>query len=84
VRIEHLREGTQSDNSRDMVQRGRHYQPGLKGARHPNSKLTEDDVRETRRRFSSGATLGELAEVFGVSRDNIGLIVRRKAWRHVS
>lgn len=47
------------------------------------AKVTEDDVREIRRLAALGITQREIAERFGVTRANIGLIVSRRNWVHV-
>jgi hypothetical protein len=56
----------------------------LRGAAHPNARLSEDAVREIRRRRASGVTLAVIAAEFGVSMVLVSLIYRRKAWRHVA
>jgi hypothetical protein len=55
-----------------------------RGEAHVNAKLTADDVREIRRRYAEGGVAyKQLAEAFAVTASVIGLIVRRKSWRHV-
>lgn len=71
--------GTKADNNADMVAKGRQY----RGERHHASKLTEDDVREIRRRFAQGETQTAIAADYGVSGVNVGSIVRRAIWREV-
>jgi hypothetical protein len=51
------------------------------GERHPNAKLTLDDVLSIRRLARYGATYRSIASVFGVSHANVGYIVRGEAWR---
>ena len=71
---------TQGDNQRHA------YETGLKGRgeRHGNAKLTEEQVREIRRRFDAGGvTQTALAGQYGVSQPLIGGIVRRKTWTHI-
>jgi hypothetical protein len=56
-----------------------------KGAAHSNAKLTRGDVRQIRKLYKTGDhTQAELGEMFGVSQPNIGYIVRREHWKHVS
>jgi hypothetical protein len=50
------------------------------GPRHPNAKLTSDDVFAIRLMGRYGATHRSLATAFGVSHANIGYVVRRRAW----
>lgn len=76
----HLRFATQAENIKDMWEKGR----GCCGESVHNSKLTDDDVREIRRRYKKriyGAP--RLAEEFGVSRTTIWKIVNGKKWTHV-
>lgn len=83
VNIDHLFPGTNADNMRDMASKGR---AGVKlGEAHHRARLTAEQVAEMRRRFDAGeATPAQLAADFGTSPDNVRLIVRRKAWRHVA
>ena len=48
-----------------------------------NAKLTEDDVRDVRRRFKEGSTYREIADDYGVTRENIEMVVKRITWKHV-
>lgn len=47
------------------------------------AKLQTGDVMEIRRLYKSGTRQPELAEMFGVSHQNIHSIVTRKSWRHL-
>src|SRR5690348_11100206 len=49
VNPDHLFIGTQLDNMRDMVSKGRWRPSGVMGESHGNSKLSEADVTEMRR-----------------------------------
>ena len=53
-----------------------------RGARHPRTHLTEDDVR-TIRAYPSAVTHLHIASVYGVSDETIRAIRLRKSWRHV-
>ena len=56
----------------------------LKGEKHPQSKLTENEIRRIRASYYGGNyNQRELAEMFGVKRCTISGIVTRKTWRHV-
>lgn len=74
----HLFLGTQRDNSRDMVAKGRH--PDRRGERNPNAKLTAADVRAIRRRWPREKQI-DLAREFGVKRHAILAIVHRRKWQ---
>lgn len=76
----HLRWATRKENMLDKRRDGTHPE----GERHGSAKLTEQDVREIRE-FASihGAEQTYLAELYGVSKSAICLIVSRKNWSHV-
>jgi len=58
--------------------------PGaLRGEKQPAAKLTEDGVREIRRRYRRGASISELARDFEVSRPTIRSVLLAKTWAHV-
>ncbi len=83
----------------DRINNESHYEPGncrwttweqqmlnrrsIRGERHPNAKLTVDDVSSIRRLARSGVTYRANASVFGVSSANVGYIVRGEAWREL-
>ena len=69
----HLRLGTQSDNIRDMDNRGR------RGDSHTNSKLTEEQALEIRTNVRL-ETQRELGIRFGISKSTVGQIIRRETW----
>jgi DNA-directed RNA polymerase specialized sigma subunit len=55
----------------------------LSGKRHPNSKLTEKEVKLIRLLYGTDLTQKELASMFGVSRSSIDAIVNRRTWRDI-
>jgi hypothetical protein len=79
----HLRWGTNTDNMRDMVSRGRavDWAGRREGAKNPNAKLTEDDVRNIR---ASALRTPEMAANYGVSEWAINAIKARRTWRNVA
>ncbi len=79
VNADHLQLGTHSDNHADMVSKLRHNH----GERSYFAKLTEEQVREIRRR-SKGTSQGDLAESYGVSRQTIARIISRETWKYVT
>jgi DNA invertase Pin-like site-specific DNA recombinase len=54
-----------------------------RGERHGRSKLTETNVREIRTLRAGGRSMRSLAREFGVTRQSIQAIIRRKTWKHV-
>jgi len=80
----HLFLGTKADNNQDKMLKGRHKPiPGWKGEENPNSKLTDLQVEEIRRRYKwrgkNGNDLKGLSQEFGVTFQTIGAIVNRKS-----
>lgn len=56
----------------------------LKGEKHPNSKLSEDDVREIRARYIRGKVFQkEIAALFGVHTALVSQIVNNRIWTHI-
>ena len=77
----HLRTGTQTDNMRDMIGRGRSWQP--KGVTNSKAKLSESDVLDIRRRCAGGEKRVPVAKLYGVTRSTVSRIVSLKTWAHI-
>ncbi|MBL7132878.1 MAG: HNH endonuclease [Phycisphaerae bacterium] len=90
VRPDHLFLGTKQDNSTDMARKRRagavvHPERMPRGEASGAAKLTAESVRGIRRLYAVGAANQyELAARFGVSQPAIGMIVRRRNWRHIA
>lgn len=70
---------TPQENMDDRERHGR----TAKGERQHSAKLTNEQVREMRRRRKEGAKLATLAADFGVTFSTVGKIVSGKSWRHI-
>ena len=55
-----------------------------RGERNGQAKLTDDDVREIRRRVAAGALQKDVAAMFGVQKMQVSRIVRGERWSHVT
>jgi hypothetical protein len=75
----HLEIGTQHENVKDMVNRGR-SSIGIKHGRH---KLTDIQVLEILKLRASGEKIINLAKKFHVSNGTISLIANKKTWRNI-
>lgn len=77
VNPSHLTVGTQQDNVRDMVQKGR---------RVANTRLTEEQVRDIYNRAHSGprGICTQLAQEYGLSLAQVSHIKRGRRWPHVT
>jgi len=71
VRPDHLFLGTQADNIRDMVEKGRHWTP-----------LTEEDVCSIRQHLANGMKQRDIAKIFAVDQKSIWNIAHGKTWAH--
>lgn len=81
VNPDHLFLGTQSDNIRDCVSKGRHAAP--KGERHLKAKLSDAQIPEIVRRIACGESQGEVARDLGLSQGAISAMLHCRTWRHV-
>ena len=87
VNPEHLFLGTALDNSRDMVAKGRYCRDPERfrktvrtRAERGYFKLTEDDVREIRRKRPPSS---EIVVRYGVDRSTANMVLRGATWKHV-
>lgn len=94
VRPDHLFLGTAQDNMTDKVAKGRqakgdrhgmrvHPETRARGEHQGNSKLTNEQAREIRRRRLSGESRKAIAMEFGVSPKLVYQIALGEIWTHV-
>ena len=81
VRPDHLFLGTQADNIKDMLKKGR-WKPKL-GENHPSSKLKVKDVYKIRQLHVDGIKRDEIAERFNIAISTVEGIIYRTRWRHI-
>ncbi len=81
VNPDHLFLGTGVENTLDRHKKGR--DAPQTGSLNHNSKISEEDVLEIRRRYSSGETQIQIALEFGISRPCVSIVVNRKTWTHL-
>jgi hypothetical protein len=94
VRPDHLFLGSHQDNMDDAKLKGR-FQSGdmnpsrrnpdrLSRGEHHTAKLTEEQVRQIRARYTPGyGHLTVLGREYGVTPDAIKFIVTRRNWKHI-
>lgn len=82
VNPSHLFLGTNLDNVRDMVKKGRQSHPI--GEANGRSKITEKDVIKIYKMYDSGKyKQNEIAEIFGLAECSITFILTGKSWNHL-
>lgn len=82
-RLDNLCWGTPSQNQLDSVFHGTNSPPLLKGEGHPNSIVTELQVREIHQRASSGERPESLAVEFNVCVGTVYAICSGATWAHL-
>lgn len=78
-RADNLRWDTRPGNMADKLVHGTMYQ----GTRHDRAKVSEDQVRSIRSRWTAGETQISLASAYGLAQSQIGRICRRESWKHL-
>lgn len=77
--LANLHWGTPDENDADMRGHAR-----KKGERHHAAVLTDDMVREIRKRAASGEVHQRIADSLGIARRNVGRVADGSRWGHVS
>ena len=76
----HLELGTNDDNMKDRLARGRY----AVGSAHAKTTLIEDQVISIRREYALGsATYASLATQYGISKPSVADIIKRRVWKHI-
>ena len=80
----HLFAGTNLDNVRDKVKKGRCYTGNQKGENNGASKLSDTQVSKIRELYNSGKyTTLKLGEMYNVNRSTISYIINNKTYKHL-
>ena len=78
INPDHLYIGTNTDNMRDVVERGRQ-----RGSNNTFSKLTEENVIDIKKRLAKKERHASIAEIYGVKCSTISNIATQGKWSHV-
>ena len=110
VNPNHLFLGTNEDNHKDKLRKGRqakgersgprlhpermrrgdnhpcrqHPERMAHGENHVCAKLTDNEVKDIRRRCVNGEYQDKVAADYGLNQSTVSNIVRRKTWKHLS
>lgn len=79
----HLFLGTHADNMRDMGDKGRHGCRGRNGTKHPQAKLSDEDVYDIRARRDAGENSRVIARDYPISCGAVRGIGNRRSWKHL-
>lgn len=78
----HLFLGTPRDNTQDMIAKGRRGYGGHPGELHPKARITAEDARSIRERFSAGnESCTALGGAFGLHKNTVIQIIRGEIWK---
>ncbi len=85
VNPEHLSAGTPRENIQYMVKCKRRVEYDRRGSDNPRAKIDEQDVIAIRSAVVAGdMTLKAIGHFFGISKTQVGHIVKGKTWSHVA
>jgi len=80
INPKHLFLGTARDNAQDRQNKGRTVLPDVKGENHPNSRLTENDIRNIR---TSGLSNEKLSKIYKLKNKYVQQIKNHERWTNV-
>lgn len=79
--LDNLRWGTRASNTADRFRDG----TVLRGVDNGYARLTEEAVRQIRKRYADGGTtMRQLADLYGVGVTAVYMVIHRATWRHVA
>lgn len=79
INVEHLFLGTNADNVKDKMSKGRHK--SLAGEAHPKTSITKDQVLELRALRKQGVRVYDLSLKFNVSESTVYHICSKYTWK---
>lgn len=83
VNPDHLYIGTAADNTQDALEADAWEENRLRGSAIGNSKLSEEQVREIKRRCNNGESQKSVSEDYPVSHSTVNQIMTGNRWTHV-
>lgn len=76
VNPKHLFIGSQADNCRDMLRKGRQVAPTRNDGNHPQTRIASAHVQTVQDMYAAGLTQRDIGHLFGVSDVAISKILR--------
>ncbi len=80
INPQHLFLGTNADNKKDSVAKGRQAKGEMIGL----AILSTEIIHDIRRRYFDGATQNDLACHYGITQGHVSAIIRCASWKHVN
>lgn len=80
----HLFLGTNADNMRDMISKGRNKCIGQKGEKNPMAKLTADKVKEIRQMLAKKISPKVIAKDFDISYGHVFGLKQNMTWKDLA
>ena len=80
INIDHIWIGSQKDNMRDMIAKGRKVT--RRGSKSVHAKITRKHVIAIRS-LDGLVSQSKIADLFGISQGQISRIIRKEKWAHV-
>lgn len=80
VNPDHLRVGTQLENIADRQAKGRSRGGDRRGEKNRSAKITQSDAINIRRLLAAGATQAAVANLYPISRAQVGRIGNGQKW----
>lgn len=84
VNPEHLWLGTQSENLKDAVAKGRMFRPDTSGENNGNRKLDWESVNHIRQLCAQGVQQKRVAKLYGVCPATVGDIIHNRIWKRAA
>jgi hypothetical protein len=81
--VKHLFIGTQDDNVKDCVNKGRLRHGDSRGENNGMSKLTATKVLEIRAMAEKGISKFVIAQQFGIHFSYVNTIASKKVWKNI-
>jgi hypothetical protein len=76
--------GSQADNIADMMSKGRHCSGRNVGEENGRAEITKAEALDVLAMWEEGFSQRTIAEEKGISPSQVGRIIRRESWKHLT